>query len=236
MSFSRQDIPRDAVALVAVTTSCPSPGVEAEPHGDRGLVVASPVSQTCVARWSPVKLRFLATMSILGAAAGLPLLGAADRGLRTVGLLWCGALACGLIELYRRAREHKPVLVIDPDGICDRRILGRPIAWWEIAYVFPLNSESSRVVELQLRYAGATFASRGWAYRCLRGPIDRLLRRLHLPDVCISLVLLDASATQVLAAIARHRPDLVPREYLPGGYEPRGATWRATAPTRQVKG
>lgn len=186
--------------------------------------------------WSRRKLRFLALMVIACAAAGVPFLTSADKGLRIVGLLWTGAFASCLIDLYRRGRELAPVLTIDRTGILDRRMLARPIGWWEIAHVFPPGSDSSRVVELQLRHAEATFATRGGLYRWLWLPIDRRLRRLHLPDVCISLVLLDASPTQVMTAIARHRPDLVPHGLRPHRYEPSRHTARPAAARGHLTG
>ena len=164
-------------------------------------------------RWSQRKIRSLAVLLAVAAAAGVPLIQAADDGVRIVGLVWTGLLALPLIDLYRRCLDTDPVIRIDSLGILDRRILGRPIAWWEISSVLSVNVEHGRVVEFRLRHPDCAFSARGPVRRCLWAPVDARLHRIGLPDFCLSLLLVDASPTVILQSIARHRPDLLPLEH-----------------------
>ena len=161
-------------------------------------------------RWSRRKIRFVGGMLVTAAAAGLPLILATDDGVRIVGLVWIGLLALPLSDLYRRSLERAPVIRIDNQGILDQRILARPIGWWEIASVLPVNSDHGRVVELRLRHPHCTLPERGPVKRWLWAPMDACLHRIGLPDVCLNLLLVDATPTQLLQAIGRHRPDLLP--------------------------
>lgn len=111
-----------------------------------------------------------------------------------------------IARVFRRARDADPVVIIDERGIFDRRIMWRPVSWWEIDYVFPINIEKGRVLEFRLRHGDVAWSRCG---RLLQA-IDRPLRRLGFPDVCVSFFLLDGTMTQVCRAIAVHRPDLLP--------------------------
>ena len=79
----------------------------------------------------------------------------------------------------------------------------RPIEWWEIEFFYPVNVGRSQVIELRLRHPRRTLSDAPWYLRLGLG--------LNLPHVCISLLLLDGSVTQVISAIRRHAPHLVPR-------------------------
>ena len=179
-----------------------------------------PAHQTCrdapsvlELRWSRRKIRSLALMVSVAAMASIPLIQAADEGVRIIGLIWIGLLSLPLIDLYRRQHNRDPVIVIDSQGILDRRILARPIGWWEISCVLPANVEQGHVVELRLRHPDCTFSACDSIRRKLWAPIDACLRRIGLPDVCLNLLLVDACPTQLLSAIGRHRPDLLPLEH-----------------------
>src|SRR5262245_18863936 len=61
------------------------------------------------------------------------------------------------------------------------------------SFFYPVNAGRSQVVKLRLRHLHRTLADAPWYMRLALG--------LNLPHVCISLLLLDGSVTQVVSAI-----------------------------------
>jgi hypothetical protein len=145
----------------------------------------------------------------VGAAAciAIPFVIANSVSLQIAGAVWLALCAHALWGLFARAVERRPIVRIDARGILDTRLLPRPIEWWEIESFYPVNVGRSHVVELRLRDPRRTLASARWHMRL---GLD-WHRPLDLPHVCISLLLLEGSMTDVVAAIQRHAPHLLPR-------------------------
>jgi hypothetical protein len=157
--------------------------------------------------WSIAKLRKAAV--ILALAAAPAALGVAASGLpaaRALCLAWLAAAAALMHGVSRRAAAAGAVLEIDGRGILDRRLMAQRILWHEIAAVYPVDLECGQVADLRLRYPAMTLAGSRWPTRI--GVVCQ--NRLGVPAVTISMLLLDGDVAALLAAIARHRPDLVP--------------------------
>jgi hypothetical protein len=149
-------------------------------------------------------------LAVLVAAAtciAIPLMTASYAWVQIAGLIWLGLGANAWCRLRERNIELHPVVRIDGRGILDTRLLPRPIEWWEIEFLYPVDLSRSRVVELQLRHPHRTLAEAPWHTRL---GLD-WHRQLDLPHVCISLLLLDGTATDVIDAIRCHAPHLVRR-------------------------
>jgi len=159
-------------------------------------------SDTAIYR-SPRRSLILTLPVGIAACVSIPFLTANDMWVQIAGAVWlgfCAHVLCGLLE---RALQDRPIIRINGHGILDTRVLPRPIEWWEIEFFYPINAGRSQVVELRLRHPHRTLADAPWYMR--------LGLRLNLPHVCISLLLLDGSVTQVISAIRHHAPHLVPR-------------------------
>jgi len=97
------------------------------------------------------------------------------------------------------------VLMIDQSGILDLRLMPRRIGWHEIETVFPVNINRGRVVDLSLRWPDITLTGTRWLTR-----LGAIVQRAQgVPAITISMLLLDGQVADLLAAIARYRPDLV---------------------------
>jgi hypothetical protein len=168
-------------------------------------------AEACVGRtsfaWSAAKLRVAAL--ILLAAAMPATLGVLASGLfnRWLCLGWLLGVAFLMHSLGRRAAARTIVLTIDEDGILDRRLMARHISWREIAAVCFVDLKRAHVVDVRLRCPAATLAQTRWRVRigaaCQRG--------YGVPAVTISMLLLDGQPSELLAAVARYRPDLLHR-------------------------
>ena len=157
--------------------------------------------------WSIEKLRVAA---LLLAVATLPAAILATTPsvavVRVFGLAWLLAIARLARGVARRARSGAGVLMIDQSGILDLRLMPRRIGWHEIDMVFPVNLDRGKVIDLSLRWPDTTLAGTRWLTR-----IGAVLQRAYgVPAITISMLLLDGQVTDLLAAIARYRPDLVP--------------------------
>src|SRR5262249_52273442 len=127
---------------------------------------------------------------------------AAVRGL---GLAWLFAIARLARGISRRAISGTAVLMIDHSGILDSRLMPRRIGWHEIEMVFPVNLDRGKVIDLSLRWPDTTLAGTRWLTR-----IGAVLQQAYgVPAITISMLLLDGQVADLLAAIARYRPDLV---------------------------
>jgi hypothetical protein len=152
---------------------------------------------------SPRRSIILALLAGIAACVSIPFLTADDMSVQIAGAVWlglCASVLCGLLE---DALQDRPIIRINGRGILDTRVLPRPIEWWEIEFFYPVNVGRSQVIELRLRHPRRTLSDAPWYLRLGLG--------LNLPHVCISLLLLDGSVTQVISAIRRHAPHLVPR-------------------------
>jgi hypothetical protein len=162
------------------------------------------IGRTCFA-WSIAKIR-LAALVLLGAAAPAAL-GLAAPGSLVKGLCvaWLLGVAYVMHHLGRRIRSTATVLAIDERGILDRRLLSRRVEWREIAAVFPVRVARSHVVDLALRRPEITLAGTRWCVRigaaCQKG--------YGVPALSLSMLLLDGNVSELLQAIAMHRPDLL---------------------------
>src|SRR5215475_3939462 len=162
-----------------------------------------PASFSC----SIEKLRFAALL-LAGATLPAAILATAPSVavVRVLGLAWLLAIARLAHGVARRATSGAAVLMIDQSGILDLRLMPRRIGWHEIELVFPVNLDRGKVIDLSLRWPDTTLAGTRWLTR-----IGAVLQRAYgVPAITISMLLLDGQVTDLLAAIARYRPDLVP--------------------------
>lgn len=156
--------------------------------------------------WSIGKLRHAALLLVAAALPAAILAMAPAAPVRVLGLAWLLAIARLAHGIARRARSGAGVLMIDQSGILDLRLMPRRIGWHEIEMVFPVNLDHGRVIDLSLRWPDTTLAGTRWLTR-----IGAILQQAYgVPAITISMLLLDGQVADLLAAIARYRPDLVP--------------------------
>jgi len=156
--------------------------------------------------WSIGKLRHVALLLVAAALPAAILAMAPAAPIRVLGLAWLLAIARLAHGIARRARSGAGVLMIDQSGILDLRLMPRRIGWHEIEMVFPVNLDHGRVIDLSLRWPDTTLAGTRWLTR-----IGAILQQAYgVPAITISMLLLDGQVADLLAAIARYRPDLVP--------------------------
>src|SRR5262245_17804209 len=149
----------------------------------------------------------LALLIALVAVVAVPFVTAKVAWVQVAGSIWLGLCAHAVWRRLERAAERHPVVTIDDNGILDTRVLPRPIEWWEIEFFYPVDAARSRVVELRLRHPHRTLADAPWHVRL---GLD-WHREFDLPDVCVSLLLLDATVPDTVEAIRRYAPHLAPR-------------------------
>ena len=156
--------------------------------------------------WSIEKLRFAALVLVATALpAAILALTPSVAAVRVLGLAWLFAIARLARGISRRATSGTAVLMIDHSGILDSRLMPRRIGWHEIEMVFPVNLERGKVIDLSLRQPDTTLAGTRWLTR-----IGAVLQQAYgVPAITISMLLLDGQVADLLAAIARYRPDLV---------------------------
>jgi len=156
--------------------------------------------------WSIEKLRVAALVLVAAALPAALLLTASTAAVQVLSLAWLLAIACLAHGIARRATSGAAVLMIDQSGILDLRLMPRRIGWHEIEMVFPVNLDRGRVVDLSLRWPGSTLAGTRWLTR-----LGATIQETYgVPAITISMLLLDGQVADLLAAIARYRPDLVP--------------------------
>ena len=155
--------------------------------------------------WSPVKLRracFFVSAAAAPAVAGFWL---ATPLWRWLLLGWL----CGIVLLIdgvrRRASDDTVVLSVDRHGILDRRLMSRHIEWQEIESIFPVNTDRNHTLDIQLRWPKTTLRQSRWAIRV--GAYCQVA--YGVPAVTISMLLLNGNISQLLYAVAQHRPDLL---------------------------
>jgi hypothetical protein len=156
--------------------------------------------------WSIEKLRFAALVLVAAALPAAILALASPAAVRVLSLAWLFAIARLAHGVARRATCGAAVLMIDQSGILDLRLMPRRIGWHEIETVFPVNLDRGKVIDLSLRWPGSTLAGTRWLTR-----LGAILQQAYgVPAITISMLLLDGQVADLLAAIARYRPDLVP--------------------------
>jgi hypothetical protein len=149
----------------------------------------------------------LALLIAATAIVAIPFITAHVAWVQIAGAIWLGICAHAAWRRLDRAAERHPVVMIDANGILDTRVLPRRIDWWEIEFFYPVDPARSRVVELRLRHPHRTLAEAPWHVRLGL----EWHREFDLPDVCVSLLLLDATVTDTVEAIRRYAPYLAPR-------------------------
>lgn len=149
----------------------------------------------------------LALLTAATAVVAVPFITAHAAWVQIAGAIWLGLGAHLVWRRLERAAETHPVVRIDDNGILDTRVLSRPIQWWEIEFFYPVDPARSRVVELRLRHPHRILADAPWHVRL---GLD-WHREFDLPDVCVSLLLLDGTVADTVEAIRRHAPYLAPR-------------------------
>jgi hypothetical protein len=156
--------------------------------------------------WSREKLR-VAALVLMAAALPAAILATTPSvaAVRVLSLAWLLAIARLAHGVARRTRSGAGVLMVDQSGILDLRLMPRRIGWHEIDMVFPVNLDSGKVIDLSLRWPDSTLAGTRWLTR-----IGAILQQAYgVPAITISMLLLDGQVTDLLAAIAQYRPDLV---------------------------
>jgi hypothetical protein len=155
--------------------------------------------------WSRAKIRrasfvLLATAApaVIGFTAPLPFV-------KWLCLAWLVGVALFMHGLSRRASSDTVVLSVDHTGILDHRLMSKHIAWQEIAAIWPVDTDRSRVVEIELRWPKFTLSETRWSVRvgayCQIG--------YGVPAVTVSMLLIDGDVCDLLNAIAQYRPDLL---------------------------
>jgi hypothetical protein len=155
--------------------------------------------------WNTGKVHLIAAGGIFAAGIGLILLFQGDAGAKALGLVWIAALLVLVIALLRRARSKEPVVIVDAHGIFDRRVSDQIIRWEDIRAIDTLESDNVTFAGIDLKPGADVLAHLRFLHRVMQGPN----RILHFPMVSIGMHALDGSTSDLLAAVARFRPELV---------------------------
>ena len=156
-------------------------------------------------RWDIGKVRLIGVGVTVVAAVGLFMLFQDDYGVKALGLAWIAALLTLAVALHRRLQTSDPVVVVDARGIRDSRISDHIIRWEDIRAVDTLDAENLTFVGIDLKADAAILAHLRAMHRIMLWPN----RILHFPSLSIGMHALDGSASDLLAAVARFRPNLV---------------------------
>ena len=156
-------------------------------------------------RWDIGKVRLIGVGVTVVAAVGLFMLFQHDYGVKALGLAWIAALLTLAVALHRRLQTSDPVVVVDARGIRDSRISDHIIRWEDIRAVDTLDAENLTFVGIDLKADAAILAHLRAMHRIMLWPN----RILHFPSLSIGMHALDGSASDLLAAVARFRPNLV---------------------------
>jgi len=155
--------------------------------------------------WSLAKLRIASLVLLACATPAVAAFAVSAPVVRWLCVVWLAAIAFFMHCLSRRARDRDVVLLVDQRGIFDRRVMPRPIAWQEIAAIYPVDTDRSCVIDIALHWPKTTLGKTRWPVRigayCQTG--------YNVPAVSISTLLLEGNVAEVLTAVARYRPDLL---------------------------
>jgi hypothetical protein len=203
---ARRCIPRVPGNLREERAAMPSASrpIPAQPRLVERPQLAAQVGTTSFG-WSRSKIRvagFVLLAVAVPAAAGFAL------PVPSVQWLCLGWLACVAFlahGLSRRACQDSVVLRVDQHGILDRRLMPRHIKWQEIEAICPVDTERNHTVDIRLHWPKSTLGETRLSVRI--GAFCQL--GYGIPAVTISLLLLDGSVSEMVEAIAQHRPDLL---------------------------
>jgi hypothetical protein len=156
-------------------------------------------------RWNRAALRLHIVLAAAISALGLPMMIYGDVGARIFGALWIAAFATLILALAKRLGDTRPVVTVDAAGLHDRRIASEGFRWDKISAIEAYEAENLTWVGVEFNEPEVSLAKTGWLVR-LSAPLHRLFR---FPRVSISMVLLDGSTGDLIAAIRSLRPDLV---------------------------
>ena len=120
-------------------------------------------------------------------------------------LAWLAGIALLMHYLSRRACAEMVVLSVDQTGILDHRLMSKHIGWQEIAAIWPVKTDRSHVIDVELRWPTATLGEARWLVRM--GAHCQIA--YGVPAVTVSMVLLDGNVSDLLKAVAQYRPDLL---------------------------
>jgi hypothetical protein len=153
--------------------------------------------------YGTAKLRSAGIALAIAASPCLPAILLDSAPLRWAAIAWLLVVAVLSDRLARWARTIGPVLQIDARGLRDSRT-GVVLRWQEIARMLPVDVDRASVVDIALRWPTPS-RDASWSLRlgCF------LQRGFGVPAVTVSALMLDGGVADVLAAIERHRPDLL---------------------------
>lgn len=157
--------------------------------------------------WSRRKIKLITLGMAFVIAIGIPMIVYGDRGAQILGGIWIAGFAALLFALLRRAKSTLPVVIVDSDGILDRRVFDQPIAWTDITSLERIEAEHMVFLGIGLTGQAQTRNQARMIVRWMRVP-NKLM---GMPPFSISMSALDGSLDDLVAAIANHRPDLVAR-------------------------
>jgi len=155
--------------------------------------------------WSLGKIRraafvllVAATPAVIGFWTPLPFI-------KWLCLAWLAGVALLMHGLSRRACAEMVVLSVDQTGILDHRLMSKHIAWQEIAAIWPVKTDRSHVIDVELRWPRVTLEEARWRVRI--GAYCQIA--YGVPAVTVSMMLLEGNVSDLLKAVAQYRPDLL---------------------------
>jgi hypothetical protein len=116
-----------------------------------------------------------------------------------------GGVALLMHFLSQRAFNDAVVLSVDQRGILDRRLMSKHIEWHEIEAIWPVNTDRSQAIDIELRWPKITLGETRWSVRI--GAYFQIA--YGVPAVTINMLLLDGNVSEMLEAVAQYRPDLL---------------------------
>jgi hypothetical protein len=156
-------------------------------------------------RWSYRKIHVVCVVVLVAATPAVIGFVGSPAFVKWLCLVWLCGIAVLMWGLSRRAHDGAVVLSVDRHGIRDHRLISRPIAWQEIEAIWPVDPDRNHTIDIALRRPETTLRDARWSVRvgayCQKG--------YGVPAVTISMLLLDGSVSDLLKAIAQHRPDLL---------------------------
>jgi hypothetical protein len=155
--------------------------------------------------WSVGKIRMAAFVLLAAAAPGVIGFWTPFPFIKWLCLAWLAGVALLMHGLSRRACAEMVVLSVDETGILDHRLMSKHIGWEEIAAIWPVKTDRSHVIDVELRWPKATLEAARWRVRM--GAYCQLA--YGVPAVTVSMVLLDGNVSDLLKAVAQYRPDLL---------------------------
>jgi hypothetical protein len=155
--------------------------------------------------WSPGKIRRAAFVLLAAAAPAVIGFWAPFPFIKWLCLAWLAGVALLMQGLSRRACADMVVLSVDHTGILDHRLMSKHIPWQEIAAIWPVKTDRSYVIDVELRWPKVTLGEARWRVRM--GAYCQIA--YGVPAVTVSMVLLDGNVSDLLKAVAQYRPDLL---------------------------